>query len=87
MKSTQSKTMVAVAAGMALLALPIASFADDDAGTLYKSKCAACHGPDGSGNTAIGKAVGAKDLRSAEAQADETREDGEDAAGLRAKDQ
>lgn len=39
MKSTQTKTLVAVAAGLALLALPIASFAGDDAGTLYKSKC------------------------------------------------
>jgi cytochrome c6 len=68
MKSTQSKTMVAVAAGMALLALPIASFADDDAGTLYKSKCAACHGPDGSGNTPAGKSLGVPDLRSDEAQ-------------------
>jgi mono/diheme cytochrome c family protein len=35
---------------------------------LYEQNCAKCHGPDGSGNTSIGKAVGAKDLRSAEAR-------------------
>jgi mono/diheme cytochrome c family protein len=35
---------------------------------LFETNCAKCHGPDGSGNTAIGKAVGAKDLRSAEAK-------------------
>ena len=34
---------------------------------LFDTNCAKCHGPDGSGDTAIGKAVGAKDLRSAEA--------------------
>jgi mono/diheme cytochrome c family protein len=34
---------------------------------LYEVNCVKCHGPDGSGNTPIGKAVGAKDLRAAEA--------------------
>jgi len=34
----------------------------------FEATCAKCHGPDGSGDTAIGKAVGAKDLRSPEAQ-------------------
>ncbi len=37
MKSTQTRTLVA--AGLVLLTLPIASFAGDDASTLYKSKC------------------------------------------------
>ncbi len=32
------------------------------------TNCAKCHGPDGTGNTAVGKAVGAKDLSSAEAK-------------------
>ena len=35
---------------------------------LFEVNCAKCHGPDGSGDTPIGKAVGAKDLHSAEAQ-------------------
>jgi len=35
---------------------------------LFDQNCSKCHGPDGSANTAIGKAVGAKDLHSPEAQ-------------------
>jgi mono/diheme cytochrome c family protein len=35
---------------------------------LFEQSCANCHAVDGSGNTPIGRAVGAKDLRSAEAQ-------------------
>lgn len=35
--------------------------------TVYKSKCATCHGPDG-GGTAIGKSLKVADLRSAEVQ-------------------
>ncbi len=41
---------------------------DTDGAKLFDTNCSKCHGPDGSGNTAIGKAVGAKDLRSTEAQ-------------------
>ena len=29
----------------------------DDAATVYKSKCAMCHGPDGKGDTPTGKAM------------------------------
>ena len=29
-----------------------------DAASLFKTKCAACHGPDGSGATPAGKAIG-----------------------------
>ena len=35
---------------------------------LFEQNCAKCHGIDGSGNTPVGKAVGAKDLRAPEAQ-------------------
>jgi mono/diheme cytochrome c family protein len=35
---------------------------------VYLDKCAVCHAKDGSGNTAKGKKVKAKDLRSAEVQ-------------------
>ena len=35
---------------------------------IYDQQCAKCHGPDGAGNTTVGKAVGAKDLRSPETQ-------------------
>ena len=39
-----------------------------DAPTLFKTKCAACHGADGTGNTTMGKSLGAKDLGSADVQ-------------------
>ena len=35
---------------------------------LFLQNCAKCHGANGSGDTPIGKAVGAKDLRAPEAQ-------------------
>jgi cytochrome c6 len=39
-----------------------------DAAATYKTKCASCHGLDGSGNTAYGKKEKLRDLRSAEVQ-------------------
>lgn len=36
--------------------------------TIFKSKCATCHGPDGSGQTSMGKMMKLRDLRSAEVQ-------------------
>ncbi|SRR6266498_2340924 len=35
-----------------------------DGAALYKAKCASCHGPDGSGNTTVGKNLKVRDLRS-----------------------
>jgi mono/diheme cytochrome c family protein len=40
----------------------------DDAASVYKAKCAVCHAPDGSGESVMGKKLGAKDLRSDEVQ-------------------
>lgn len=40
----------------------------DDSANLYKTKCAVCHAPDGSGNSVMGKKLGAKDLRSDDVQ-------------------
>jgi mono/diheme cytochrome c family protein len=48
------------------IALPMTVFADGAA--TYKTKCAACHGPDGSGQTAVGKNLKVKDLSSPEVQ-------------------
>jgi mono/diheme cytochrome c family protein len=42
--------------------------AQADTASLFKSKCGDCHGPDGSGNTAVGKSLGLRDLRSADVQ-------------------
>jgi|SRR5271155_2280449 len=52
----------------AMLLLTLPAIRADDAAALYKSKCAMCHGPDGSGNTPTGKAMKVTDLRSEEVQ-------------------
>jgi len=50
-----------------LAALPMFAAASPDA-ALYKTKCASCHGADGSGQTPVGKAMKIRDLRSDEVQ-------------------
>ena len=42
--------------------------AQSDAAKTFKANCAMCHAANGSGDTAPGKALKAKDLRSAEVQ-------------------
>lgn len=42
--------------------------AQGNAPATYKSKCAACHGADGKGATAVGKALGVHDFASAVTQ-------------------
>jgi mono/diheme cytochrome c family protein len=54
-------------AGLMFLYLP-AHGADDATVKLYQTKCAACHGPDGSGSTAVGKALKLKDFHDPEVQ-------------------
>jgi len=66
-------TAVFFVAGLvaALSLLPIRTSsvaAAADAAATYKSKCASCHAANGSGNTAIGKKMKMRDLRSAEVQ-------------------
>ena len=39
-----------------------------DGAETFKAKCAACHGPDGTGATAAGKALKVRDLSSADVQ-------------------
>jgi mono/diheme cytochrome c family protein len=63
---------------LALVALTIAMWPSNslqagsavfqDAKALYGSKCATCHGLDGSGNTATGKKMKIRDFRSPEVQ-------------------
>ena len=53
---------------IAVVALPAFADAGADGAALYKSKCAMCHGPDGAGQTAMGKSLKLRDLRSAEVQ-------------------
>ena len=51
-----------------LFFLPVPLLAQDAGAALYKTKCAVCHGPDGKGETAIGKANKLRDLGSADVQ-------------------
>lgn len=51
-----------------VLSLTPSTRAADDPAALFKTKCAACHGPDGSGGTPTGKAMGTPDLRSDDVQ-------------------
>jgi mono/diheme cytochrome c family protein len=50
------------------LALPSAAQGQSDAAKIYKANCVICHSADGSGDSATGKAMHAKDLRSEEVQ-------------------
>lgn len=67
----QTRIMTGAVAILALFIFAVprrtAAQSGNDAQKVYEQQCAKCHGPDGSGNTQIGKAVGAKDLRAPEA--------------------
>jgi len=56
---------VRVVAVVAIFAFAVvtASYAQD-AAAIYKSKCQACHGADGTGDTTMGKKLGARDFHS-----------------------
>jgi len=45
-----------------------ASAQAEDGAALYKAKCATCHGPDGAGQTPVGKNMKLRDLGSADVQ-------------------
>jgi mono/diheme cytochrome c family protein len=60
-------TLMAVVISMMGLSRTTAR-ADNTAEATYKAKCASCHGPDGKGETAAGKAMKVKDLASADVQ-------------------
>jgi len=55
---------LAVLLTLVIVATPLLA----DGKALYKSKCSACHGPDGAGQTTMGKKMTLRDLRSAEVQ-------------------
>ena len=67
------KKLLSAVAVLAVLCLAAtATHAQDVASgeKVYKAKCASCHGPDGKGETAAGKATKARDLCSAEVKAE-----------------
>ena len=55
---------------LAIFAMVFSTFSAAQAGgaDLFKSKCAMCHGPDGKGQTAMGKTLNLRDLGSADVQ-------------------
>lgn len=57
-----------ILAGLCLLTLPTALRAQSDPAKFFKTNCTLCHSADGSGDSATGKAMHAKDLRSDEVQ-------------------
>jgi mono/diheme cytochrome c family protein len=66
MKSITFQVFTFATALAVVLSLPL-SVHGQDASTLFKSKCAACHGADGSGSS-MGKKMGAHDFTSADVQ-------------------
>lgn len=66
MKRINVQRLTVLAAMAAMLALPLSARADDAAAT-FKSKCAGCHGADGTGSP-MGKKLGAHDFTSADVQ-------------------
>lgn len=58
--------LIEIALTAALLSLGLASTSAEDAAATYKSKCQACHGAEGKGDTAAGKKLGVKDFHSPE---------------------
>ena len=59
------KLVLAIAAAVAL---PVAATYAGDAKALYEKECTKCHGPDGKGDTKMGKKLGAKDYSDAKVQ-------------------
>lgn len=59
-------TMCVSMAGYIVLSVP--ARADNAGAATYKAKCAMCHGPDGKGETTVGKANKIRDLGSADVQ-------------------
>ena len=62
------RNRLAAALSLTLLVAGSAMAAGSDGAAIYKKSCAMCHGPDGAGQTATGKSMKLRDLRSAEVQ-------------------
>ena len=58
------KRSIIVLTVIALLSMSCVAFAAEDGAAIYKSKCAACHGPDGAGK--IGPAIKGTSLTAAQ---------------------
>ncbi len=62
------KTILKASLVVMALSLIFSTYVFADGGADFKAKCAACHGPDGSGNTTMGKNLKLRDLGSADVQ-------------------
>lgn len=70
MKDEKRNALSIVLPAMVIVAVAMVStpLAAQDGPTLYKTKCAMCHGADGKGETPMGKKLNLRDLGSAEVQ-------------------
>ncbi len=69
MKRTIIRTLLLVLVIAAFVNLSaVSSWAQSPAETLFKTKCAACHGADGKGEVPTGQRLGAHNLKSPEVQ-------------------
>jgi cytochrome c553 len=59
-----------VTLSIAILSVAALSAKAADAKATYEESCAKCHGPDGKGETKMGKKMGAKDYTDAKVQAE-----------------
>jgi mono/diheme cytochrome c family protein len=62
------KVMLGAAAAGLMLLLSSPVRAQETGESLYKAKCAMCHGPDGAGKTPMGQALKIPDLHSEDVQ-------------------
>jgi cytochrome c6 len=62
------RVAIGAAAALSLGLASVTANAQDAGAALYKTKCAACHGADGKGDTAVGKANKMNDLGSPDVQ-------------------
>jgi mono/diheme cytochrome c family protein len=67
MKTIRMQVLATVTATIVVFVLSLSAQAQNASETLYKSKCAACHGPDGAGST-MGTKMGAHDFTTAAVQ-------------------
>lgn len=62
------RTLIRVSLVVLAVSFMFSTWSFADGGADFKAKCAACHGADGKGETAMGKKFGLKDMGSAEVQ-------------------
>jgi mono/diheme cytochrome c family protein len=68
MRIGKNKLVLSAGAIGLILFLGFPASAQETGESLFKAKCAMCHGPDGAGKTAMGQTLKIPDLQSAEVQ-------------------